>query len=87
MVFAHVLGHALGFRHEQSRPDRDDYVTIKTENIKENKTNNFLKDDTLDSHRISYDYGSVMHYGQKVISQLAAVERNFLILKIWRFCV
>ena len=87
MVFAHVLGHALGFRHEQSRPYRDNYVTIKTENIKETKTNNFLKDDTLDSHGIGYDYGSVMQYGQKVISQLAAVERNFLILKIWRFCV
>ncbi|KAA8594567.1 meprin A subunit beta [Etheostoma spectabile] len=60
----HEFLHALGFWHEQSRADRDDYVTIMWDRIEPGKEHNFKKyDDAVSSALgVAYDYGSVMHY-------------------------
>ncbi|MGH9832528.1 MAG: M12 family metallopeptidase [Blastocatellia bacterium] len=67
-VVVHELGHVLGLRHEQSRKDRDNFVTINRDNIKDGAGHNF---DLLDSSLKygPYDFDSVMHYGQCTFSK------------------
>ncbi|NXN28771.1 MEP1B protein, partial [Nycticryphes semicollaris] len=62
----HEFLHALGFWHEQSRSDRDDYVSIIWDRIQAGKEHNFNKynDTTTDSLNVPYDYTSVMHYSK-----------------------
>ncbi|XP_048769782.2 zinc metalloproteinase nas-36-like [Ostrea edulis] len=60
-IAAHEIGHAIGFYHEQSRPDRNNYVTIMTKNIIDGKVHNFLIKPSA-TYGTKYDYGSIMHY-------------------------
>ncbi|XP_078540694.1 embryonic protein UVS.2-like [Lissotriton helveticus] len=59
----HELNHALGFHHEQSRSDRDDYVKIMTEFISDGNLANFNKENT-NNLGLEYDFSSIMHYGR-----------------------
>uniref|UniRef100_A0A8C5M8T6 Metalloendopeptidase n=1 Tax=Leptobrachium leishanense TaxID=445787 RepID=A0A8C5M8T6_9ANUR len=65
-IVQHELLHALGFWHEQSRSDRDDYVTIMTNEIISGQEHNFISyNDTVSTFlNIPYDYTSLMHYAK-----------------------
>ena len=58
----HELLHIVGFQHEQSRSDRDDYVDVIFDNIVQQGSYhlNFNRHDT--KNLVVYDFNSVMHY-------------------------
>ena len=68
-VLDHETMHSLGFWHEQSRSDRDTYVTIHTENICTfccdggSCAYNFQKEGSSSAYG-PYDFDSIMHYSK-----------------------
>jgi len=68
-VTQHEFMHALGFWHEQARADRDTYVEIHEENIRDGSAHAFNKQTNVNSRGVAYDYGSVMHYPSKAFSK------------------
>ena len=58
----HEIGHAVGLWHEQSREDRDQYITILWENIEPQFQHNFNQRITDGDDIGPYDYQSIMHY-------------------------
>jgi hypothetical protein len=58
----HEIGHVVGLWHEQSREDRDAFVTINWANIQAGFEHNFNQHVTDGDDFGAYDYGSIMHY-------------------------
>ncbi|XP_014665613.1 PREDICTED: blastula protease 10-like [Priapulus caudatus] len=70
-TIVHEVSHALGFIHEQSRPERDDFVKIIKQNIMNLQQTNFLKypGSETRNYGVPYDYTSVMHYSGTAFSK------------------
>ncbi|XP_071037795.1 astacin-like metalloprotease toxin 5 [Parasteatoda tepidariorum] len=68
-TIVHELGHAVGFYHEQNRSDRDEYLIIYLENVKESVRHNFKKVSPQGNILYnSFDYDSIMIYGNRAFS-------------------
>jgi len=67
----HEMMHALGFFHEQSRTDRDDYIMVLWWNIEPGFEKNFdsYGPERVDSADEPYDFDSLMHYDNRAFSK------------------
>ncbi|XP_066916180.1 uncharacterized protein [Clytia hemisphaerica] len=72
----HEIMHALGFFHEHTRPDRDDHIIVKFENIIDNMEFNFKKypHNLVTDFNAPYDLHSVTHYNQYAFSTGVGVQ-------------
>ena len=84
----HELMHAAGFWHEQSRADRDDYITINWANIQTGMEFNFLKYDLrkIDHLGAKYDTCSVMHYGAYAFAKVSGQNVTMSYFKSMLLC-
>lgn len=64
----HEIGHVVGLWHEQSREDRDTFVTIHWDKIQSGLEHNFNQHITDGDDVGAYDYGSIMHYPRTAFS-------------------
>jgi len=66
----HEIGHTLGYWHEQSRPDREQYIRIVKKNIREKHLSQFkMHSIQSSSEGLRYDYDSIMHYSRQAFSK------------------
>ena len=70
----HEIGHVVGLWHEQSREDRDAFVTINWANIQAGREHNFNQHITDGDDVGPYDYGSIMHYSRTAFSTGGGAE-------------
>lgn len=67
-VIVHEICHALGMYHEQSRTDRDSYISVYYENIQPKYHDQFQKVENNYFIRGTFDFNSVMLYSSNYFS-------------------
>lgn len=80
----HELGHALGLVHEQSRVDRDTFITVEWDQIDPARRGAFEIDPASDA-LTQYDRYSVMHYPAPAIGWggIAKKDENGNDVPVW----
>ncbi|KAH9509410.1 hypothetical protein Btru_045825 [Bulinus truncatus] len=67
-ILIHELGHVIGLIHEHQRHDRDKYVKVILENVRNMSQERYqfskLLSGSITDKTVKYDYTSVMHYGR-----------------------
>jgi len=58
----HEINHALGLRHEHTRTDRNNYITVNTSNLTSSGLSQFTIPSTNYYQTGTYDYTSIMGY-------------------------
>uniref|UniRef100_A0A0N5A147 Metalloendopeptidase n=1 Tax=Parastrongyloides trichosuri TaxID=131310 RepID=A0A0N5A147_PARTI len=82
----HLVLHSLGVLHEETRPDRNNFVFIDWNNIIKDKTNAFDIDNKseVETFNLRYDYGSLMHSNGTAYSRngkQTIITRNILMYR------
>ena len=71
----HEIGHTIGFIHEHARPDRDEFVTIHSENVGLWALTKYQfvnwSAEFVTTNDIPYDHSSIMHYDRYVSKSVA----------------
>ena len=65
----HELLHSMGIYHEQSRPDRDNFVEIHDNCIQFRRKHNMKKQTTSRTYGVEYNPKSIMHYHSTAFSK------------------
>ena len=62
-IVMHLIGHTVGFWHEHTRPDRDNYIKIIRHFVQNNAMDKFMKCGHLEIDYLAtaYDFDSIMH--------------------------
>ncbi|XP_037824847.1 seminal metalloprotease 1-like [Lucilia sericata] len=67
----HELLHALGFYHQHSAPNRDEYIWVMLDNVQDKYKHFFRKQSEkfVTDFGVEYDYESVMHYSSTAFTK------------------
>lgn len=83
-VITHEIMHAIGFYHQQSAADRDDFIKIHWDNIRRGREHNFNKynESVVSNFDVPYDYESVMHYSARAFSRNGNITIEPIVRKL-----